>query len=52
MRGQLELELDRCQRVDGTYENPRLIMKDTATGTRYLLTVVSGVLTLTATTLP
>lgn len=39
--------LNRTQKVDEEYEPARFIMKDTVTSARYLVTIVSGVWTLT-----
>lgn len=41
-------EVARCQKKNEEYEPARLVMKDTVTGARYLVTVASGVWTLTA----
>lgn len=44
----IEREFTRCVMRDEEYQPVRLVLADTVTGTRYLVTVAAGVLTLTA----
>ena len=47
-RAAIVRELRRCLKKDEETQLVRLVLKDTVTSTRYLITVASGVLTLTA----
>lgn len=48
MRQTVERELDRALKRDEEIQPARLVMADTVTGTRYLVTIASGAWTLTA----
>lgn len=47
-RQTIEAELNRSVKRDEELQPVRLVMQDTVTGTRYLVTVASGAWTLTA----
>lgn len=47
-RSAIEDELARCVKRNEELQPARLVMADTVTGVRYIITVASGALTLTA----